>query len=73
MLMTQMTTDYNNAVNNARTHSDAARRSSEQHTWELGRMQETAIEAAKDTADRITRRNRRNRLKGATAKGVQLL
>ena len=71
-----MATNCKNASNDARTqsdtarkHSDAARKSSDTHTRELGRMQESAIEAARDTADRTTRR-RNQLLRRAAAKGV---
>ena len=58
-----MTTDWKNVADNARNQSDAARRSLEQDTREFARIHETANEAAKDTADRDARRNRRLHLK----------
>ena len=50
--------DARNHSADARKHSDAARLSSGEHSCELGRMQENAIDAARDTADRTAHRKR---------------
>ena len=47
-----MASDYQKAANEARNHSDNARRSSDEHLEQLARMQKIAVTAEKDRADR---------------------
>lgn len=51
-----MANDYKKSANAARNHSDNARRSSDEHLWQLARMQKGAVAAANDTAARTAYR-----------------
>lgn len=58
-----MAINHKKSANYARDHSDAAKRSSEEHRQELRQMQETATEAARDIVERRAYRTRKQELK----------
>jgi hypothetical protein len=60
--------NWKEAAQEASDHSDAARRSADQHVRDLAHMRESAIDAGKDVADRTAHRTQKKELKKAKAK-----